>query len=63
MAHIKQNPRVTQTQCARQVAVLMDRDQRSVERLIGPLFEWRIIGSLREKRVRPELLKAWQTED
>ena len=45
------NPKTTQTACARRVATALGRDQRSVEKLIAPLFEWRDLpGGGREKR-------------
>ncbi len=51
MADIQANPKTTQTACARRVAAGLGKDQRSVEKIIACLFEWRELpGGGREKR-------------
>lgn len=50
-ADIRDHPNTSQTACAARVAARLQRDQRSVERVIQSLFEWRDLpGGGREKR-------------
>ena len=64
-ADILANPKTTQTACARRVALKLERDQRAIEKLIAPLFEWVTLhGGAREKRPRriyttPRQIDGW----
>ncbi|WP_303718361.1 hypothetical protein [Brevundimonas naejangsanensis] len=64
-ADILANPKTTQTACARRVALQLERDQRSVEKLIAPLFAWVTLpGGTKEKRPRsprinPRQIDGW----
>lgn len=62
---IRANPKTTQTACARRLALKLRRDQRSMEKLIAPLFEWVTLpGGAKEKRPRriytnPRQIDGW----
>lgn len=64
-ADILANPKTTQTACARRVALKLERDQRSMEKLITPMFEWVTLpGGAKEKRPRhiytnPRQIDGW----
>jgi hypothetical protein len=56
-ADIAENPKTTQNACARRVAAKLDKDQRAVDKLLSPMFEWRdLAGGRREKRPKAEHL-------
>jgi hypothetical protein len=56
---IRANPKISQTACAREIVARTGKDQRAVERLIGPFFEWRSLPTgLREKRPTQAALKT-----
>lgn len=64
-ADILANPKTTQTACARRLALKLKRDQRSIEKLVAPLFEWVTLpGGAKEKRARriyskPRQIDGW----
>ena len=64
-ADILENPKTTQTACARRVAMKLERDQRSVEKLLAPMFEWVTLSAgVKEKRPRrmytnPRQIDGW----
>lgn len=62
-ADILANPKTTQTACARRVALQLERDQRSVEKLIAPLFAWVTLpGGTKEKRPRSTRINLRQID-
>ncbi|MBU1345362.1 MAG: hypothetical protein KKA16_00245 [Alphaproteobacteria bacterium] len=64
-ADILANPKTTQTACARRLAMELGRDQRSIEKLIAPMFRWATLpGGGREKRAHrwltnPRQIDGW----
>jgi len=55
--YIAANPRTSQSACASRIASLHGLNQRSVERVISAMFEWReLAGGRREKRAKSEFL-------
>ena len=56
-ADLAENPKTSQSSCATRVALRLGSNQRSVERIIAPMFEWRELpGGRREKRAKAEFL-------
>lgn len=61
---ILSNPKTTQSACARHLAGQLGKDQRSIEKLIAPLFSWVTLpGGAKEKRAQSWLTTPRRFDD